>query len=56
MDDKQLAKLIRQNSAKAIRSSKKPVRAYDATLPPREEGEAEEERKQFFDEMKRREF
>ncbi|MGI9077216.1 MAG: hypothetical protein ACR2G6_07800 [Gemmatimonadaceae bacterium] len=56
MDDKQLAKLIRQNSAKATRAQKKPARKYDATLPPREEGAVEDERKQFFDEMKRREF
>ena len=62
MDEKQLAKLIRQNAAKAekltmARKSKK----YDPTLAATQ-GEEESdddsslERQQFFKDMKRREF
>ena len=58
MDDKQLAKLIRQNAAKAEKLAKaRRGRAYDPTLPPPPaDDEAEHERDQFFKEMKRREF
>lgn len=57
MNDKQLAKLIRQNAAKAAQPSRlRPAKAYDATLPEREEDDADAERKQMFKEMKKREF
>ena len=57
MNEKQLAKLIKQNAAKAAKPSRlRPARAYDATLPQREEDDAEVERKQMFKEMKKREF
>jgi hypothetical protein len=57
MDDKQLAKLIRKNAAKAANPSKlRPAKKYDATLPDREEDDATAERKQLFKEMKKREF
>jgi hypothetical protein len=58
MDDKQLAKLIRQNAAKAEKLAKaRQGRAYDPTLrAPTEDEEAERERDRFFKEMKRREF
>ena len=57
MNEKQLAKLIRQNAAKAAKPSRlRPARAYDATLPRREEDEADAERTAMFKEMKKREF
>ena len=57
MNEKQLAKLIKQNAAKAAKPSRlRPARAYDATLPQREEDDAEVERKQLFKEMNKREF
>lgn len=57
MDDKQLAKLIRKNAEKAARPSKlRPSRAYDTTVPAREEDDADAERARLFDEMKKREF
>ena len=58
MDDKQLAKLVRQNAAKAEKLAKaRRGRAYDRTLPaPAEDDEAEHERERFFKEMRRREF
>lgn len=57
MNEKQLAKLIKQNAAKAAKPSRlRPARAYDATLPQREEDDADAERKQLFKEMKKREF
>ena len=59
MDEKQLAKLIRKNAAKAARPSKlRPAKKYDPTLTTRrpEEDEADAERTQLFKEMKKREF
>lgn len=57
MDDKQLAKLIRQNAAKAAKlAQSRAGRAYDPTAPNRDEDEADAERTKLFKEMKRREF
>jgi hypothetical protein len=57
MDDKQLAKLIRKNAAKAAEASKRrQPRKYDPTAPSRDEDEADVERSQLFEEMKKREF
>lgn len=58
MNDKQLAKLIKQNAAKAAAKTSKvrPAKAYDATLPTRDEDDETVERTQMFKEMKRREF
>jgi hypothetical protein len=57
MNEKQLAKLIKQNAAKAAKPSRlRPAKAYDPTLPGREEDDADVERKQMFKEMKKREF
>lgn len=57
MDDKQLAKLIKKNAAKAAAPSKlRPAKPYDATVPTREEDDAGAERTQLFKEMKKREF
>jgi hypothetical protein len=55
MDEKQLAKLIRKNQAKAS-APKVNRRVYDATLPPPKDDDTDIEREQFFKEMKRREF
>jgi hypothetical protein len=58
MDEKQLAKLIRQNVASAEKLAKaRKGRAYDPTLPPTNDDEDDAvERQRFFKEMKRREF
>ena len=63
MDDKQLAKLIRQNAAKAEKLAKaRKGRAYDPTISATRgtEGDSDDdtsvERDHFFKEMKRREF
>ena len=59
MNEKQLAKLIKQNQAKAAAKTSKarPARAYDSTLPkPPENDDQDIERSQMFKEMKRREF
>ena len=57
MDEKQLAKLVRQNAAKAEKLAKaRQIRRYDKTLPPPSDDEEDVEREHFFKEMKRREF
>ena len=57
MDEKQLAKLVRQNAAKAEKLAKaRQSRRYDKTLPPSADEEEDIERDHFFKEMKRREF
>ena len=56
MDDKQLAKLIRKNAAKAAKVAKARSSRYDPTLPPPADEETDLERDKFFKEMKRREF
>lgn len=58
MNEKQLAKLIKKTTEKANRPSKqRPVRPYDPSLQNRpDHDDNAEERSQFFDEMKKREF
>jgi hypothetical protein len=57
MDAKQLAKLVRQNAAKAEKLAKaRQSRRYDKTLPPPQDNEEDVEREHFFKEMKKREF
>ena len=57
MDAKQLAKLVRQNAAKAEKLAKaRQGRRYDTTLPPAPEDDSDIERQHFFKEMKKREF
>jgi len=57
MDEKQLAKLVRQNAAKAEKLAKsRSSRRFDKTLPPSRDEDADLEREHFFKEMKRREF
>ena len=54
-DEQQLAKLIRKNAAKAAAKKKTVERRYDTTLP-RDTTEEDLERRDFFSEMKKREF
>jgi ribosomal protein S21 len=57
MNEKQLAKLIKKNAAKAAKLAKaREGRAYDPTVPPPRDNDTDVEREQFFKEMKRREF
>lgn len=58
MDEKQLAKLVRKNAARAEKLAQaRKGRAYDPTLKPTEDDEdVAIERERFFKEMKRREF
>ena len=57
-DEAKMAKLIKQNMAKA--EQKKPKdqkrRQYDPTLRPEGEDDNDQDRKSFFSEMKKREF
>ncbi len=53
-EDERLAKLIRKNAAKAAQAKPRP-RRYDPTLPP-ETTDDDIERRDFFSEMKKREF
>jgi len=52
-DDEKLAKLIKKNMAKAAKA--KPRKRYDPTLPP-DSTDDDIERRDFFSEMKKREF
>jgi hypothetical protein len=58
VNEKQLAKLIKQNQAKAAAKAAKPRpgKAFDPTLVTKEEDDADLERQQLFKELKRREF
>lgn len=58
MNDKQLAKLIKQTSQKAEQkiAKRNTVRAFDPTLAKREVEDKDVEREQMFKDMKRREF
>lgn len=58
-DEAKLAKLIRKNMEKAEKAkagSPEKRRKYDPTLPPEGEGDNDSERRNFFSEMKKREF
>jgi hypothetical protein len=54
-EDERLAKLVKKNVAKAAAAKKKVARNYDSTLVS-ETTEADLERRDFFSEMKKREF
>ena len=58
MDEKQLAKLIKKNAARAEKLAKgRSGKNYDNTLPPKPEDDSQDiDREHFFKEMKRREF
>ncbi|HEY0997423.1 MAG TPA: hypothetical protein VGD77_15620 [Gemmatimonadaceae bacterium] len=57
MDEKQLQKLIRKN-VQAVEKAKqqKPKKHYDPTLSHTTTDDDDLERKDFFDQMKKREF
>jgi len=54
-DEQKLAALIKKNAAKAAKAKRKVQRQYDTTLPP-ETTDEDLERRDFFSEMKKREF
>lgn len=54
-DDQKLTALVKKNAAKAAAAKRKVQRQYDSTLPP-ETTDADLERRDFFSEMKKREF
>jgi hypothetical protein len=54
-DEQKLAALVRKTAAKAANAKRKVQRQYDATLPP-ETSDEDLERRDFFSEMKKREF
>lgn len=54
-DDEKLAKLIRKNVAKVEKAKPKARKRYDPTLPA-ETTDDDIERREFFKEMKKREF
>jgi hypothetical protein len=54
-DEQKLAALIKKNAAKAAKAKRKVQRQYDKTLPP-ETTDDDLERRDFFSEMKKREF
>ena len=54
-DEQKLAALIKNNAAKAAKAKRKVQRQYDKTLPP-ETTDDDLERRDFFSEMKKREF
>jgi len=54
-DDQKLAALVRKTAAKAAKAKRKVQRQYDATLPP-DTTDEDLERRDFFSEMKKREF
>ncbi|HEU4628840.1 MAG TPA: hypothetical protein VFS08_03815 [Gemmatimonadaceae bacterium] len=59
MNEKQLAKLVKKTTAAAAAKSSRvrPAKAYDPTLQNRsDDDEADVERAQLFDQMKKREF
>jgi hypothetical protein len=54
-DEERLAKLVRKTAAKAAAAKKKSPRRYDPTLGP-DLTDEDIERRDFFSEMKKREF
>ena len=54
-DDEKLAKLIKKNMAKAAKAKTKARKRYHPTLPPATTDD-DIERRDFFSEMKKREF
>ena len=53
-DERKLAALVKKNAAKVARSKPKARRRHDETLPPETEEDAE--LRDFFSEMKKRDF
>ena len=58
MDEKQLAKLVKKTVAKASKPKAPQRKTYDSTLDVtrRPASDQDQERQEFFDQMKKREF
>jgi hypothetical protein len=54
-DEQKLAALVRKNAAKAAAAKRKVQRQYDSTLPP-DTTDEDLERRDFFSDMKKRDF
>jgi len=54
-DEQKLAALVRKTAARAAAAKRKVQRQYDRTLPP-DTTDEDLERRDFFSEMKKREF
>jgi hypothetical protein len=54
-EERKLAALIKKNVAKVAKAKRKVQRKYDPTLPP-ETTDDDLERRDFFSEMKKRDF
>jgi hypothetical protein len=55
-DEERMAALVRKNAAKAAKAKRTAERRYDPTLPPDSTTDADLERRDFFSEMKKRDF
>lgn len=55
-DEQRFAALVRKNAAKAAAAKRKVRRQYDGTLPPDTTTDEDLERRDFFSEMKKRDF
>jgi hypothetical protein len=54
-EEQKMAALVKKNAAKAAKAKKQIKRKYDSTLPP-ETSDEDLERRDFFSEMKKRDF
>jgi hypothetical protein len=54
-EEERMAALVRKNAAKAAKAKRTVERRYDPTLPP-DTSDADLERRDFFSEMKKRDF
>ena len=54
-DEQKLAALVRKNAAKAAKAKRKVQRQYDSTLP-HDTTDEDLERRDFFSDMKKRDF
>jgi len=55
-DERKLAALVKKNAAKAAKAKRKPGRKYDKTLTSDDSTDEDLDRRDFFSEMKKREF
>ncbi len=55
-DERKLAALVKKNAAKVAKAKRKPERKYDKTLTSDESTDEDLDRRDFFSEMKKREF
>ena len=55
-DERKLAALVKKNAAKVAKTKRKPDRKYDKTLMSDDSTDEDLDRRDFFSEMKKREF